>query len=185
MVNNLADIDPELRARLAALVHRNPGAQERVDELLATRAAGDANKRIEIDNILERMVAPATRASIVPIIAVAALIAVTITFAILSKQRAAAIERGTPTIAKILRTTPGDCSSTPKRSVCLRLELELHPTGAPVYIGSLSEPISVAWTSRVQPGLWLTVSVDPDAPDTILFDERTMAVPAPAPPPGA
>mgnify|MGYP006976406742 CR=1 FL=1 len=37
---------------------------------------------------------------------------------------------------------------------------------------------------RVQPGLWLTVSVDPDKPAVILFDERTMAIPAPSPPPG-
>lgn len=186
MADDLADIDPDLRAKLEALVHRDPGAQEKVDELLATRAAGNASKRIEIDTILERLVAPPNRTPIVLAVALVLLVLLAVLYTIRSQQQHdAAVARGTPTLAKILRTTPGDCSATPKRSVCLRLDLELHPTGAPVYTGSLSEAISVAWTSRVQPGLWLTVSVDPDKPAVILFDERTMAIPAPAPPPGA
>lgn len=186
MADDLADIDPDLRAKLEALVHRDPGAQEKVDELLATRAAGDASKRIEIDTILERLVAPPNRTPLVLAVALVLLVLLILLYTVRSQQQhAAAVARGTPTLAKILRTTPGDCSATPKRTVCLRLELELHPTGAPVYTGSLSEAISVAWTSRVQPGLWLTVSVDPDKPAAILFDERTMAIPAPTPPPGA
>ena len=143
MADDLANIDPDLRAKLEALVHRDPGAQEKVDELLATRAAGDARKRIEIDNILERLVAPRNWTPLALAVGLVLAVVLVLIYTVRSQQQhAAAVARGIPTLAKILRTTPGDCSATPKRTVCLRLDLELHPTGAPVYTGSLSEAIT-------------------------------------------
>ncbi len=177
-----ADLDPELRSRLEKAVARHPALQEKVDELLAVHAAGDATKRIEIEFLLERLVTPDRRALWIgggTVLAVVVIVAVLLG---LERRQTAAVARGTPTVAKVLRTEPGDCLAAPKKAVCLRLELELHPTGKPTYTGSLTEPIGVEWTSRVQPGAWLTVSVDPDDRNDILFDPRTMTVAAPTPP---
>jgi hypothetical protein len=174
-------IDPDLHAKLEALVHKRPELQEKVDELLAKRAAGDASKRVEIDTLLEQLVTPNHRRLWLGGVLVFTLVVIPASILWMERRHAATVASGTPTVAKVLRTERGSCLAVPKRSVCLRLELELYPPDAPPYTGSLTEPIGVEWSSRVQPGSWLTVSVNPKDRSDILFDARTMAVP----PPGA
>jgi len=101
--------------------------------------------------------------------------------AIGERKHREAVASGIPTVAQVLRIDDGSCLVGDKSSDCVRLSLELYPKGRPTYLAELTEKIKHRFMSRVQPGCWLTVSVNPQRPSEVLFDEESMAVAAPAP----
>ena len=96
-----------------------------------------------------------------------------------------AVETGTPTVAQVERTAPGNCLVGESRKECLALTVKLYPASGAPYSSSFTQLIPDKWLSRVQPGSWLTVAVDPKNPQKVTFDERTMYVAPPAPPASA
>jgi hypothetical protein len=177
------DLPPDLSAKLDAFLRKKPQAQELVDKLLAKRAASTSDsERNFIEKMLRDLASPGRKAVIV-IVAIFALMAGVIALITWNAaQEEAALARSVPAVALVKRMDPGDCWVSTKAARCLRLELEVHRDGAPPYVGSLTDNIDLEWMSRVQPGSWLTIGVDPDDPSKLLFDERAMAVPPPTPP---
>ncbi|MDC0674410.1 hypothetical protein [Nannocystis radixulma] len=177
------ELPPALRAKLDAFSRKKPQAQELIDKLLVKRAASTSDsERQFIEKMLHELVSPGRKAAII-VAAIGVFMAGV--FALITwdaAQEEAALERSVPAVALVKRMDPGDCWVSTRTARCLRLELEVHRDGAPPYVGSLTDNIGLEWMSRVQPGSWLTIGVDPDDPNKLLFDERAMAVPPPTPP---
>lgn len=177
------DLPSDLRAKLEAFLHKKPEAQGLIDRLLAKRAATSSEgERQTIEKLLRDLVSPSRLAVWLGLGMVGLMVVVAGLILWSESQEEAALARSVPAVAQVKRMDPGDCWSAPKTARCLRLELEVHREGAAPYTGSLTDTIGLEWMSRVQPGLWLTIGVNPDDPNELYFDERAMAVPAPAPP---
>lgn len=151
-----------------------------VDKLLQKRAEGTPEQRSRIDAMLAQLGKPSR---VGPWVALGVAGGAGILGYHLWSERAyeqAAIA-GTPTVAQVKRLDEGDCAVGEKGRSCVRLTLEVHPAQGAPYVASLTRDIEQRWMSRVQPGSWLTVAVDPSEPGRVYFDARSMAVEAPAP----
>lgn len=176
-------LPPELRARLDALVAKKPAVRELVDKLTAKHAAASSEKERQfIEKLLRDLVSP-NRAGFKIGGAILLVSGLVVGLGYCSERKfEAALERSIPAVALVQRMEDGDCLVSTSRTRCLRLELEVHREGAAPYTGSLTHDIGLEWMSRVQPGSWLTIGVNPDDPNELLFDERAMAVAPPKPP---
>lgn len=96
-----------------------------------------------------------------------------------------AVAAGEPVLAQVKRLDDGDCVIGQKGYKCLRLTLQMHPVGKESYTATCTRDIEPQWMSRVQPGSWLTVSVERTDPQRVYFDARSMAVESPQPPASA
>lgn len=176
-------IPPELRARVEAFVVKKPAARELIDKLYAKHAAAPtADERRSIEGLLRSLVTP-SRLGLWIWGAIALFVAFVFGSIYFSeRQQQAALERSVPAVALVKRMEDGDCLIGTKGSRCLRFELEVHREGAAPYTGSLTHDLGLEWMSRVQPGSWLTIGVNPDDPNDLVFDERALAVAPPQPP---
>ncbi|PCC71857.1 hypothetical protein SAMN02745121_03209 [Nannocystis exedens] len=175
-------LPPDLQARLAAFVAAKPAARPLVDQLTNRHAAATSpRERQAVEEQLRGLVAP-DRTRLGLGVALALVFTGIVGAALWTQQRhEAALERSVPAVALVTRTEPGDCTLTMSRKRCLRLELEVHRDGAAPYTGSLTHNIDLERLSRVQPGSWLTIGVNPDDASELLFDERALAAAPPAP----
>lgn len=96
------------------------------------------------------------------------------------RRHDAAVAAGQRATARVLRMDDGSCVIGDKISDCLRLSLRVYPAGAAPYDAVLEESIKHRFLPRVQPGSWLTVSVNRQDPSQVMFDESAMAIPSPA-----
>ena len=178
-------------------MREKPAFARSVELVLARRAAAATEEeRARFDRLLESSLSKAgVRTWLGMVGAVVAILAIplTIIFAIsavgYSFYNAHQIERavttGTPTTARIERMAPEENCFQNSKEECLTLTVKLYPASGAPYSSSFTQPIPDKWMSRVQPGSWLTVAVDPKDPQKVTFDERTMYVAPPAPPASA
>ena len=160
---------------------RRKGMHQRtVDRLLERRAAGSPEERRKVDETLIELAKPSRLGWGLALLAL--VVVGGIAAQLISERRyEAAVAAGTPTLAQVKRMDAGDCTIGQANNRCLRLALELHPESREPYAAELTADIPLQWMSRVQPGSWLTVSVDPNDQSKVYFDERSMAIPPPAP----
>lgn len=183
---DLSDLPVSLRDKLEKRIRRRPEAAPVVDRLLAKRAAATSDEeRAEVDRFLEQLVSPARRGWLFTVSIVTFCCAV-IGYRIYGDRAIEhAVAVGVSTIARVERAEPGDCLFGTDSDRCLRLTVKLYPADGAPYVASFTQTIAVEWMSRVQPGAWLTVAVDPADPQKVTFDEKSMYVPPPTPPPSA
>jgi len=175
--------EQELPAQVREAVDRlrRKGVQQRaVARLLERRAAGSTEERRKVDETLIELAKPSRLGWGLALLGLV-IVGGTAAHLISERRYAAAAAAGTPTLAQVKRMDPGDCTIGQANNRCLRLALELHPEGRDPYAAELNADIPLQWMSRVQPGSWLTVSVDPNDRSKVYFDERSMAIPPPAP----
>lgn len=179
-----AEIPSDLRAKLDAFIAKDPSARELVDKLLKKHAEGSERQAADAEKMLRYLVKPDRGRAVGWIFGIMFLIGGAWLAYDIRAERAyeTALANSTPAVALVKRMDPGDCTTTPKQARCLRLELEIHIKGVAPYTASITHNIDIEWMSRVQPGSWLTVGVNPDDPNEILFNKQAMAVAAPAPP---
>lgn len=173
-------LPPELRAKLETLAAKKPEARTLIDRLLQKRAESSSpDERQSIEGVLESLVRPSRVAKwlVLP----ALVIGVLAVLYVREQRHQAAVHAGIPTTAQVVRQVKGWCWSTGSDSTCVRLGLRVYPQGAPVYEASLDVSVENRLLSRVQPGAWLTVSVNRTNRSKVLFDEEAMAVAAPPP----
>jgi hypothetical protein len=182
-------LPPDLRAKLDEQLQARPALRGPADVLLAKHAAATTPaERARVEGLLRDLIAPPRRGGGSKW-AVAALLLPVAGFvgwkAWSQQAHADALARSIPTVARVLRTEPGDCFATARKLRCLRLELEVYQDGGAPYTGSLTHEVPLEWTSRVQPGAWIAVGVDREDPYKIFLDEEALKLPPPPPPTGA
>jgi hypothetical protein len=172
------ELPPNIREKVDSL--RKGEHQRVVDRLLERRAAGSPEERRKVDATLIELAKPSRLGWWVALVAL--VVGGSIAAHLISQRRyEAAVAVGTPTLAYVKRMDSGDCTIGQANNRCLRLALELHPENRGPYAAELTADIPLQWMSRVQPGSWLMVSVDPNDRSKVYFDERSMAIPPPAP----
>lgn len=175
-----------LRTKVDRLLRRQPAIAEIVGRQIERYAMADSDdaRRLAESN-LEFMVAQKGRSKAWGLL-VLVLVVVPVgllLFAVRDQHAVGqAAQDGVPTTARVTRMAPGSCLVVIGKARCLELTLELHPESAEPYTASLTQGIALEWMSRVQPGSWLTVAVDPNDRHKVTFDERTMFVAPPTPP---
>jgi hypothetical protein len=90
-------------------------------------------------------------------------------------------EGSKPAIARVVRASPGSCFRTTGENLCFRLNLEVRQDNGPDFSTEINEAVEPAWSSRVQPGSWIRVLIDPRAPTKVYLDAPSFEVPAPVP----
>lgn len=179
-----ADELPEyLRQKVQKLRSKGPSHERIVERLLERRSSGSAEERRQVDDMIIALSKP-SRVGLW--LGLGALIVVGIAAASVVSDRnyASAVASGTKTLARVTRLDDGDCTIGEKGSQCLRLTLELHPGQEAAYVAQLTHSVPMKWLSRVQPGSWLTVAVDPQDRTKVYFDEPSLALAPPSPPAG-
>jgi hypothetical protein len=180
-MNGEDELPEYLRQRVQTLRARGPSQERVVERLLERRASGSAEERRQVDEMIIALSKP-SRVGVW--IGVGALVVAGIAAAsfISDRSHAAAVAAGTKTVAQVTRLDDADCAIGERRSQCLRLTLQVHPVQDDAYVALLTHDIPTKWLSRVQPGSWLTVAVDPHDRTKVHFDEPSLALPPPSPP---
>jgi hypothetical protein len=89
---------------------------------------------------------------------------------------------GLPAVARVERLEEGSCVFGAKRETCQRLELEVLPAAEPAFRAQLDVLVPDRFASRVQPGAYVWVVRDRQAPDRISLALEAFAEPPPLPP---
>jgi hypothetical protein len=178
----MSHLPEPLRKKLEAYTGAHRDRQSLVERLIHKRdQAASPQERDTIEQLLWSLVRP-RRVPWIIFGVILAIAGVALTVVVVQERKhREAIASGIPTVAKVLRIDDGSCLIGDKSSDCVRLSLELHPKDRPTYRAELTENIKHRFMSRVQPGCWLTVAVNPQRPSEVLFDEESMAVAPPAP----
>lgn len=82
--------------------------------------------------------------------------------------------------AQVSAMEPSSCQVLPEHHVCPTLRVEVFPAQGPRYQATIEARLDEMWSSRVQPGSWLTVLVDPQEPSRVFVDVEALALPAPS-----
>lgn len=183
---DLSPLPKELRAKIERRVRKKPALTSVIERWLAMRAGAQSDdERASYDRMLENLLAPSRfgRRLILAIFVFGGSIVGYSIYRDQQVERAASV--GTPTIAQVERMEPGSCFFGTDTASCLELTVKLYPASGAPYSASFTQLIPLEWMSRVQPGAWLTVAVDPVEPQKVTFDVRTMYVAPPAPPASA
>ena len=178
----MSELPAELRTKLAHFASDKPKRQALIERLTRTyEQAATADERAAIERVLWSLLQP-SRVNWYLLLGIPILLGSIFT-AIFVKERRhdAAVAAGQRTTAQVLRMDEGSCVIGDKTSDCLRLSLKVYPAGAAPYDAVLDESIKHRFLPRVQPGSWLTVSVNRQDPSQVMFDENAMAIPSPAP----
>ncbi len=89
-------------------------------------------------------------------------------------------EGSVPAVAHIVRADdPSNCTTPGREWSCFAFTMDVYDTPAPRSV-KVSTAVENRWSSRVQPGAWVSVLVDPKT-GQVYLDEKAFAVPAPAP----
>ncbi|NOU31165.1 MAG: hypothetical protein HOO96_24965 [Polyangiaceae bacterium] len=89
-------------------------------------------------------------------------------------------EGSVPAVAHIVRAdAPSTCAAPSRDWSCFDLTFDVYDAPAPRSV-KVSTVVENRWSSRVQPGAWVSVLVDPKTGEVYL-DAKAFAVPAPAP----
>jgi len=178
----MSELPAELRIKLAQFAAGKPEREALIERLTRKHAqAATLSERASIERMLESLLRP-SRVNWYLLIGIPLLLGGAFVAVFVSERRHdAAVAAGQRTTAQVLRMDEGSCTIGEKNSDCLRLSLKVHPPGAPPYDAVLEESIKHRFLPRVQPGSWLTVSVNRQDPSQVLFDENAMAIPSPAP----
>jgi hypothetical protein len=172
-----------LRQKVQQLRRKGPAQERVVERLLERRASGSAEERRQVDEMIVSLSKP-SRVGLWLAVAGLVVVGIGATSFVSARSHSAAVASGTKTLALVTRLDDANCAIGEKHSQCLRLTLELHPVQDAAYVALLTHDIPTKWLSRVQPGSWLTVAVDPRDRTKVYFDEPSLALPPPSPPPG-
>lgn len=82
-------------------------------------------------------------------------------------------------VARIARADEGDCLVVREHANCFDFTIDLYEIGGRTRQVKLQTQVHDKWSSRVQPGSWVAVKVDPHS-DEVFLDEDAFAVPPPA-----
>lgn len=177
------DLPPKVRERVDRLLARKPSLRPSVEQLLAQRRRSSPANQAFIDKSLLELTSNRNR-NLIGLIVLGALGIAGGMYYLNERQWAGVDEivaRGTPTTAQVERMTDGDCLIGSKTTTCLELTVKLYPQGKPPYSARFTQPIPNQSLARVQPGAWLTLSVDRADPSRVALDAETLSV-APPPP---
>ncbi len=170
-----------LRQKVDALRSKGPTHALAVERLLQRRRRGTVDDRRRVDELLTSLAKPNRWGLWLGVgIGAVAVAAVGSSLAV-DHEQAAGVAAGVKTVAKVVRLEDGNCLVGEKGRKCTRLQLEVHPESGDAYPAELTSRIHLHWMSRVQPGSWLTVAVDPRERTKIYFDEASMSVAPPSP----
>jgi hypothetical protein len=178
----MSELPAELRTKLAHFASGKPERQALIERLTRKHAqAATPDERASIERLLWSLLRP-SRVNWYLLIGVPILLgAAFVGIFVVERRHDAAVAAGQRTTAQVLRMDEGSCIVGDKNSDCLRLSLRVYPAGAASYDAVLEENIKHRFLPRVQPGSWLTVSVNQQDPSQVMFDESVMAIPSPAP----
>jgi hypothetical protein len=88
-------------------------------------------------------------------------------------------EGSQPAVAHIVRADdPSTCTTPGREWSCFDFTMDVYDTPAPRSV-KVATAVENRWSSRVQPGAWVSVLVDPKT-GQVYLDEKAFAVPAPA-----
>ncbi|MEB2313142.1 MAG: hypothetical protein OZ921_20775 [Sorangiineae bacterium] len=179
----LDDLPPKVRERVDRLLTRKPALRPSVEQLLAQRRRSSAGNQAFIDKSLLELTSNRNRNLIG--LTVLGVLGVGGGMYYLNERQWAEVNQivaqGTPTTAQVERMTDGDCLIGSKTATCLELTVKLYPQGKPPYSARFTQLIPKVSLARVQPGAWLTLSVDRADPSRVALDAETLSV-APPPP---
>ncbi len=83
-------------------------------------------------------------------------------------------------VAHIVRADdPSNCTTSGREWSCFDFTMDVYDTPAPRSV-KVATAVENRWSSRVQPGAWVSVLVAPETRQVYL-DAKAFAVPAPAP----
>jgi hypothetical protein len=89
-------------------------------------------------------------------------------------------EGSQPAVAHIVRADdPSNCTTPGREWSCFDFTMDVYDTPAPRSV-RVATAVENRWSSRVQPGAWVSVLVDPKT-GQVYLDEKAFAIPAPAP----
>jgi len=176
------------RAKVHAWMLRKPRSKKLFARILEERAALKSDEeRARLDALTISLVTPTRFSAGGALLAAVVMMPIAVIGGLALYDRHtldAALQVGIPVVARVESLDEGMCILGTEGSECLRLTLRVWPSSGASYVGTVDHDIDNTWLSRVQPGSYLTVVVDPANPDKLTFDERTMHV-APPPPPAA
>lgn len=176
------EITPELRDKLETFLIGKPSSRPLIDRLLRKHAEANSDKeRAGIVRLLQSVVQPSRVKLWLALGMPAFMIGLFALILVSERRHEAAVRAGAPATAQVVRQDEGSCLVGDKGSACLRLALRVYPASAPPYDAVLEESIPNRFLSRVQPGSWLTVSVNRQDRTQVLFDAEAMAVASPPP----
>jgi hypothetical protein len=177
-----ADLPVYVRDKVQSLRRKGGRQAEAIDRLLKRRADATPEERERFDRLIVELAKPRRGTWI--FVAVFGLSFLIVGTHLVSQHRnEVAVAAGVPVVAQITRVDPGSCTIGQKGHTCLKLTVRVHPVGRGPYTASLTHDIALQWTSRVQPGSWLTLAVDRADPTRVYFNESALAVAPPTPPP--
>lgn len=172
-------LPPELRAKLETLAAKKPEARTLIDRLLKKRSEADSpDERAGIEQVLESLVRPSRFGGWLVLPAVVAIVLGVIYWR--HQRHLAQVRAGIPTTAQVVRQDSGWCWNG-QTETCVRLALRVYPQGAAAYEATFDANVEQRFLSRVQPGSWITVSVNRTDRSKVMYDEEAMAVASPPP----
>ena len=175
-----SELPEYLRQKVQQLRSKGPSQERMVERLLERRASGSAEERRQVDEMIVSLARP-SRIGVWLGVGALVVVGIAATSFVTARSRAADVEAGAKTLARVARLDEGNCTIGEKGSVCVRLTLELHPAQDDPYVAVLTQLVPTKWLSRVQPGSWLTVSVNRNDRTKVYFDEQSLALPPPSP----
>jgi hypothetical protein len=92
------------------------------------------------------------------------------------------VREGERAVARVARLSEGFCLFGSKKSSCIEMELEVFPAGRAPFKTEVTRSLQNTWLSRVQPGSFVTVSLDRSQSSVVYLDEEALELPPPAPP---
>ena len=178
----MSELPADLRTKLAHFASDKPERQALIERFTPKHEqAATPDERASIERLLWSLLRP-SRVNRYLWIGIPILLAGAFAAIFLRERRHdAAVAAGQHTTAQVLRMDEGSCLVGDKISDCLRLSLRVYPVSAAPYDAVLEENIKHRFLPRVQPGSWLTVSVNRQDRSQVMFDESAMAIPSPSP----
>lgn len=182
---DLSTFPQALQDRAAVAIHKRPKLQSTVERLATEhQAAQTADERRRLERILEGMIDHATAPSRtwLLVVVIVVLSCSGLGYVMLQEHRlTSAVENGVATTAFIERSERGSCGVGTTTDRCMALEVTVYPDSGAPYRAALTQQIPLEWLSRVQPGSWLTVAVDPSNPAAVVVNVAALSLPPPPP----
>jgi hypothetical protein len=182
---SVEEIESKLPAHVQTVVRRlrrnQPQHVSVLERLLAKWEAGDPEAKERVERLISALGRP-NRTGLVLTIVFSFIAAVLGYHFYTESHLRAQVANGKRAVAQVTQLNEGFCVLGSKSSQCLALSLVVHPQGHPPFEATLTRDLSEVWLSRVQPGSWVVVAIDPSEPRRVYLDEGAFSRPPPAAP---
>jgi hypothetical protein len=182
---SVEEIEAKLPAPVQAVVIRlrrhKPQHVSVLERLLAKWEAGDREAKERVEHLILALGRPNRMGLVLTI--VFSLVAAVLGYHFYSESHLRTqVANGTRAVAQVTQLNEGFCVLGSKSSQCLALSLVVHAQGHPPFEATLTRDLSAMWLSRVQPGSWVVVAIDPSDPRIVYLDEGAFSRPPPSVP---